>query len=805
MNVEGRKLERIFWEEIAKPLVLIKTLGQSHGVTTANLVLEGNCQDIDVEIQSHDALLILQHTYLRIEDRARGARLFKYDRREGAYLKNRVSYSNTEALNSTQRSKVHANVMEIWKHAHELPPEGLCNLILARGNLNRISMSDPEWFDFEFVGRLLKKLESPRHWNYAVLLLNNIINYEIKDGKNCYLMKQLKISYLDNNAQGKSPCIYRYVDGNHPKVQFKPYDFPPPTEEEETPEVQELSEFSEAPEVPEASETSSSLEAPPKKRKAPSEPRSSKRDKREKISWFNVWNSSRLRCNVYGVEFRAYSIADCPVVRDHRLNSPFEYKTIQDINVFTGYKWTYDEIKSAYESEIGKATVTRYLNCLFNVICDSNSEQYKCLVNTFAHFVQRPGVKTQYCVYVKGQKGIGKSLLLFTPFQQLFHQHSCYLAGELLADDFNGRLRDGVLLVNLDEFPQVIKSMQAFKSQITQDYMNVRPMFQEAQTIPNLMNFIITSNFTPSRQMEITNDERRFLLIEARKFDAASLKNHCASMTEFATNYLFEHGFNTGFKAICYHFLKIAQPPPDNMHLHIPVTPLMCKIIESNMPPMERAVKKWIEQGGIRSKVKDAGARYEYDWDNLDCGSEWTWKELREQACITLNEDRHNTSRHNVNNDIESLKQFVLTDAKTRQGGRKGEITQFKLLDRRHHYDHFRKFYPQVMFYWGHPSLILGEDLFTNTRMMSVFQDPVLRELKQETRHWSELDYQLAIVELKKALAKHGGGLTVCMQPDPVSEKVLQRVRLYRASDNTEIVEDGQDPQETLEPNEEED
>lgn len=777
MNVEGRKIDRVFWEEIVRPFVLMKTSSQSHGTTTTNFVLEGNSQMRDVEIKDKNSLLILQHVYLRVEDLGRGARLYKYEKREAQFFKERVTSTNIEQPDSTQRAQINHLIMEVWKFAHEIPAEDLCSLILARGNLNRISMSDPEWFDFEFVCRLLKKLEEPRYWNYAVLLMNNIINYEIKDGKNCYLMKQLKISYLDNGKQGKTPCIYRYVDDKHPRVQFMPFAFHAKQVEESDDESDEDQE-----------NQVNALQPPPKKRKneAKEEPKTGL-----KKSWFTIWNGSRLRCQVYGIEFKAYSIADCPVNRDKRLKNTSEYKTVQDINVFTGYKWTFDEIKDAYETQTGKESVTRYLNYLFHVICDADTEQFKCLCNTFAHFVQRPGVKTQYCVYVKGQKGIGKSLLLFTPFQQLFHQHSCYLAGQLLADDFNGRLRDGVLIVNLDEFPQVIKSMQAFKSQITQDYMNVRPMFQESQTVPNLMNFIITSNFAPSRQMEITNDERRFLLIEARKFDAASLKNHCAQMTEFAKDYLFEYGNNTGFKAICYHFLKVASPPPENLHLQIPVTPLMCKIIESNMPPMERAVKKWIEQGGIKSKLKDGGCRYDYDWDNLDCGTEWTWKELREMAMNTLNEDRLNTFRQNVNNDIESLKQYMLTDAKTRQGGKKGEITQFKLQDRKQHYEHFRKFYPQVRFYWSHPSLIIGDDFFSHSRMAAIFQDPQFKEVKEETRHWTEIDYQLALVEAKKALDK--SQIKLCLQPDPLSldtEKGVKRTRLYRAADNTEILSD---------------
>lgn len=781
----NRKIDRFFWEEIARPFVSVKTGGQTHGPSTSNLVLEGNFLNVDVEIVNKSRLLILQHAYLCLEDKSRGARLHFYQKKEGVLSKLRASPQNIETPSELERIEINSIIMDVWKHAETLSPLDLCSLIMNRGNLNKISMSDPEWFDFHFVARLLKKLEDKKNWDAAVLLLNNVLNYEISNGKNTYLMKQLKISYLDNNVQGRTPCIYRYVDEKHPRSQFKPYEFFPSKEDEQ--KGAEEGEESSSQETDKENESSNPLHEAQKKIKS-QKPAQTKK----KFNWFSIWNSSKYRCSVYGIEFRVFPISESPIPRVSRINRMEEYQTVKDINVFTGYKWTFAELKEAYESHHGQETVRKYLNHLLNVICDSHNEQYNCLINTFAHFVQRPGVKTQYCVYVKGQKGIGKSLLLFTPFQLLFHQHTCYLAGQLLADDFNGRLRDGVLLVNLDEFPQNIRNMQAFKSQITQGYMNVRPMFHEAETVPNLMNFIITSNFIPSRQMEITPDERRFLLIEAKKFDTAQLKAHCASMTDFAQNYLFEHGKNTGFKAIAYYFLKEVQAPGENLHLKIPVTPLMCKIIERNMNPMERAVKRWIEQGGIRSKLKDEN-RYVFDWDNMDMGYEWNWKELREQALLLLNEDK--PYRQNVATDTEVLKQFILTDMKTRQGNKKGEITAFKIMDRKSHYLNFRKHYPHVVFYWTHTDLILSEDVFATAALSGVLNDPDLSEIRSETKQWTELDFQLAITQARRALKRKGITLALAPEPQPLdSKKDIKRLRVY--DDKEREIREGSDEEE---------
>lgn len=767
------KIDAQFFQKVVKVYV---RMGQGAPTEPSfrSFVLESNRLNVCAEIEKPEDLLVLQHAYLRIENKATGARLWHYIKRAGEVIKERVTYQNLEQPKPSQIRMVYNHIMDIWKSAEHYDASELVNLILARGNLNRISMSDPDWFDFPFIMNLLKKLEKKTHWDYAVLLINNVLSYEIGNGKNQILVKQKKISYLDNSVEGKTPCINHYGDEKQVRDMFRPYDFNPEKEKDEEPEPNE----NEEPE-------SENLFPAQKKRRVVKPEKTN-----QKKSWFTIWFNSKYRSLVHGIEFKVYNIENCPIMTDGRIKDVTEYKTEQDINYFTGYKWTYQELEEAAETELGKSAITNYLNHLYHVICDGHKEQYEFLHSTLAHFVQRPGVKTEYCVYVKGQKGIGKSLLLFTPFQLLFHQHTCYLAGQLLADDFNGRLRDGVLLVNLDEFPQNIKNMQAFKSQITQGYMNVRPMFRESETVPNLMNFICTSNFTPSRQMEIGTDERRFLLIEARNFDVSQLDRHKKNINDFAKTQLVDNGLNTGFKAICYHFLKGVELDAEDLRLKIPVTPLMCKIIEQSMPLMERAIKKWIEQGGIKS-LHRSEFRKEYDWDNSDCSSSWTWKELRQEALATLNEDNHQIRYRNINSDIESLKSFILTDEKTRQAGKKGVVTSFQILDRKSHYYNFRKFYPNILFYWTHPSLVITENPFSESRRLVASSDPEWKSLSKDTETWSELDFKIGFIEVMRALRTKGIKLVVNAAANTQSREFYadqrpqepKRVRVYENDD----------------------
>ena len=604
--------------------------------------------------------------------------------------------------------------------APRMNSDDLAVLLMNRGNNNKIQMSDPDWFDFPFIMQLLAKFETPMYWPYGVLLLNNVMAYEIGNNKNMFLVKQKKLTYLDNSVEGKTPCINHYSDEKHVRDMMKPYEFEVKRDEEDE-----------------------------------EEPGPKRAKKAEKINWFKIWFASPYRATVHGVEFKVYNIAQSPTIIDSSISQLWEYKAEKDINYFTGYKWTMDDLKECAESPKGKEAIRRYLTYLFQCICDGNKEQYQFLLFTLAHFVQRPGVKTEYCVYVKGQKGIGKSLLLFTPFQLLFHQHTCYLAGQLLADDFNGRLKDGVLLVNLDEFPQTIKNMQAFKSQVTQSYMNVRGMFREAETVPNLMNFICTSNFPPSRAMEIGTDERRFLLISARTYDVTALEKHKKEINLFANEILTDCGLNTGFKAICYHLLTAVALPDGDLRMQIPMTPLMCRVIEESMPMMDRAVKKWIEQGGITA-ISRSETRKEYDWDNTDCAIEWTWKKLRMAALTTLNEDQVNV-RTNQQKDIERLQQFMLTDETQRQGEKKGIIIQFRLMPRDKHFHHFRKFYPNVIYYWAHRDLIIAENPFLTAAQNNTYANhPIYQKVVSSTSEWTDHDYQVAFTQLISSLKTQG-------------------------------------------------
>lgn len=582
--------------------------------------------------------------------------------------------------------------------------ENLKRFILTRGQNNRISISDDDQdteLNFEEVKKALPLFKHHKDRDWAVVLLNNVMSYEVRDGQNCYLVKQKRNCYTQTGVKAMTSCIHRYKDASHVKGLFKGYEL-----------------------------------------------KWKKDDGKEmKETWFNIWDNSKKRALITGgVEFEPYPITQSNITLDQSLESLDEYVEEKQLNMFSGYTWTKEDLEQCYHSEKGKRSIEEIRRILFHVISDSSNQVYDFLIEFLAHIVQYPGKKLLFVPYVKGQKGIGKSLLLFTPFQQLYHHHTVYLAGQGVNDDFNGRLRDGVILMNLDEFPQSHKHTQTFKSMITQPYMNVRAMYSETETVPNRMNFIITTNHYPSSHLEITKDERRFFLIEAAHLTDKELTEHKKKLTNLYQECLWDDGKKTGLKAFIWWLLQQKINTDEPMENRIPITALFRRTIENTMTVAERFIKRCIERGGIKP-IHRPNDVVEYDWDYNDTNNEWTWTTLLDELYKTFPDMAKSRKRSEIIDDMKTL--FVVKDTGGSTNKRK---TVFQLADRETHYRSFRKLWPNLNFNWEKQKLIIDDDPFVRSMRAAEQQNPELKEIDELTDTWDKRDFNLAIYELKKEL-----------------------------------------------------
>lgn len=632
---------------------------------------------------------------------------------------------------------------QIEERDEGLPPrlftigkENLKTFILAMGENNKITL-DNLFTRAEILECLTHFREREDHI-WGVVLLNNILGYEVRDGGNCYLVKSERTHV---GTTTKYPCVVRYKNKEDVISLLAPYN------------------IMEKRQVVVKNETV---------------------EKEKEINWFTIWSKHCGRFQIEGgATLKPFPVTQSVLTRLHPINKITEYSFVPELNLFTGYKWTAEELEQAYETPEGQEAVKIIREVLFTIFCSSREDLYNFLIEFLAYQVQYPGQKCRFALYVKGQKGIGKSLLLFGAFQQLFSHHSIYLAGQSVGEDFNGYLRHGVILMNLDEFPNNHKHTQLLKSMITESGVNIRAMYSEIELAENKINFIITSNHAPPRELEITPDERRFFLLEALQLNDRDLLKHKNRMTKLYQKYMDPNGENVGTKAYLW---WLAQQPVDaaTMSQRIPLTPLFRRVIENSMSVVDRFLKACIERGGVKTITRNFDT-VDYNWE-IDSSNDWTWPALY-QCLVEFSQTTHVSHRKRAEY-IEELKSIFITQATSKK-------TSFRLADRLTHFKSFRRRWPNVVMHFTEEKLVIDDDPFAKSQRLADQNDPVYRDICERTEDWSTRDYRLAFHQLVQDLKEKDLDIRLTTRPHDGDQgsRVSRRARVIELADEEGITD----------------
>ena len=154
------------------------------------------------------------------------------------------------------------------------------------------------------------------------------------------------------------------------------------------------------------------------------------------------------------------------------------------------------------------------LNHIEELWCDGDSDSFNYVLDMFAHYIQKPHVKTGVVLSLKSKQGGGKGIILNKLNDIIGDDHFCSNSNaNYLFGDFNGQL-EGKILVNLDEaFWGGDKKMEGMmKSKITETKQTVRKLFKEAYTVDDYVNYIITTN--NDWFAGVTEDDRRYYCLE---------------------------------------------------------------------------------------------------------------------------------------------------------------------------------------------------------------------------------------------------------------------------------------------------
>lgn len=157
---------------------------------------------------------------------------------------------------------------------------------------------------------------------------------------------------------------------------------------------------------------------------------------------------------------------------------------------------------------------SKYLDLLYDVICDGNRQYFEYLIGYMAECVQnfeqkeKPGV----CIVLKGEKGTGKGCAIRN-FGSLFGQHFTQVAhARYITGNFNSHLKDCIVLFADEAFWAGDKQGEnTLKYLITEPDLQIEHKGKDPIPVKNLVRVFMASN--SDWVVPATFDERRFFVL----------------------------------------------------------------------------------------------------------------------------------------------------------------------------------------------------------------------------------------------------------------------------------------------------
>ena len=150
---------------------------------------------------------------------------------------------------------------------------------------------------------------------------------------------------------------------------------------------------------------------------------------------------------------------------------------------------------------------------LREVVCNGDAASYSYLICWLARLVQRPGQPGQVAIVLRGLKGTGKGFFANMIGSMMRRHFISVASAKLLVGEFNGHLRDKVLVFADEAFLTGDKSHDSsLKAMVTEPQIMIEAKGSDAEPQPNCLHLIMASN--SEYVVPATPDERRFLVLD---------------------------------------------------------------------------------------------------------------------------------------------------------------------------------------------------------------------------------------------------------------------------------------------------
>ena len=210
-----------------------------------------------------------------------------------------------------------------------------------------------------------------------------------------------------------------------------------------------------------------------------------------------------------------------------------------------------------------------------------------------AYLVQHPGKKIRYCLAIQSGLGAGKGLLAQMVTTMLGQTNVGRVAAYHIVDGIHNSWATGHQVNVVDEVRIVgtnrHKAMDRMKPHISDSVISVRNMYEPVQSVPNITNYIIFTNYHDA--LAVHRDDRRYFYIRSPLQTEADIvrlggggyftacydlcDSHAGGLRAFAENWKISADFNANGRA--------------------PVTPFLKELAEQTATPLFMAVSDAIQ------------------------------------------------------------------------------------------------------------------------------------------------------------------------------------------------------------------
>lgn len=208
------------------------------------------------------------------------------------------------------------------------------------------------------------------------------------------------------------------------------------------------------------------------------------------------------------------------------------------------YDWTNRKVFNCFtgfmhdrkpDFQIDHSLIARYLGHIKDVWASGNEDVYQGIIKQFAHYVQKPQVKTQLCLVVLGREGAGKNRPIDLLTSHVLGKQYTFETSKIdtVVGKFNAALENKLLCV-LNEASdcsskESLANQDKLKDIITNQSIVIQKKCIDPYTIADRCNFIAFSN--NRYVIKVSEEMRRFAMLEVSDCRMGDHK-HFKDMTE---------------------------------------------------------------------------------------------------------------------------------------------------------------------------------------------------------------------------------------------------------------------------------